>query len=98
MRWLADKMRGAKEESELSSGMLFSTGLVAGGSIAGLLVAALLSIDAGWARSLASGAGSIGTELHIFGIIGDGATWSALFFFLILCTILVRRALRRLEL
>jgi putative OPT family oligopeptide transporter len=38
MRWLADRLRGQAEESEVSSGMLFATGLVAGGSIAGLLI------------------------------------------------------------
>jgi hypothetical protein len=38
MRWVADKIRGQADESELSSGMLYSTGLVAGGCIAGLLL------------------------------------------------------------
>ena len=38
MRWLANRVRGTQEESEVSSGMLFATGLVAGGSIAGLLI------------------------------------------------------------
>jgi len=39
MKALADKMRHRKEESELSSGMLYSTGLVAGGSLGGVLIA-----------------------------------------------------------
>ena len=41
MRLIAEKMTGEKEESEISSGMLYSTGLVAGGSIGGVLIAAL---------------------------------------------------------
>jgi hypothetical protein len=41
MRLIAEKMSGEKEESEISSGMLYSTGLVAGGSIGGVLIAAL---------------------------------------------------------
>jgi putative OPT family oligopeptide transporter len=41
MRLIAEKMTGEKQESEISSGMLYSTGLVAGGSIGGVLIAAL---------------------------------------------------------
>jgi len=41
MRLIAEKMTGEKEESEISSGMLYSTGLVAGGSIGGVLIAGL---------------------------------------------------------
>jgi uncharacterized oligopeptide transporter (OPT) family protein len=41
MRLVAEKMTGEKEESEISSGMLYSTGLVAGGSIGGVLIAGL---------------------------------------------------------
>jgi putative OPT family oligopeptide transporter len=36
---LADKVAQRKEESELSSGMLYATGLVAGGSLGGVLIA-----------------------------------------------------------
>ncbi len=39
MKALADKITHRKEESELSSGMLYSTGLVAGGSLGGVLIA-----------------------------------------------------------
>lgn len=43
VRWLVDRASGKKDESEVSSGMLFSTGLVAGGSLTGILIA-LLSV------------------------------------------------------
>ena len=36
LRWLADKLRGEKAESEVSPGMLFATGLVAGGTLTGV--------------------------------------------------------------
>jgi len=36
---LADRLSRRKEESELSSGMLYATGLVAGGSLGGVLIA-----------------------------------------------------------
>lgn len=41
VRWLVDRASGKKDESEVSSGMLFSTGLVAGGSLTGILIAGL---------------------------------------------------------
>ena len=44
MKALVDKVQGAKEESEVSPGMLYSTGLVAGGSLTGVLIAVL----SGW--------------------------------------------------
>jgi putative OPT family oligopeptide transporter len=44
MKSLADKMRRKKEEGELSSGMLYATGLVAGGSLGGVLIAVVAFI------------------------------------------------------
>lgn len=41
IRALVDRRRGDGEETEVSSGMLYSTGLVAGGSLAGVLIAGL---------------------------------------------------------
>ncbi len=101
MRWLSDRIRARKgesaveAESELSSGMLYSTGLVAGGSIAGLLVAVLISLEGAQGFMRAMG---LGGDLNVLGIIGGAAPWSALFFFAILCFFLVRRSLRKLEL
>ncbi len=48
---LVDKMSGVREESEVSSGMLYSTGLVAGGSLTGILIALLSGSKGGniWA-------------------------------------------------
>jgi putative OPT family oligopeptide transporter len=45
VRALADKLRGAKEESEVSPGMLFATGLVAGGALTGIATGVLKWID-----------------------------------------------------
>ncbi|HET9227478.1 MAG TPA: oligopeptide transporter, OPT family, partial [Thermoanaerobaculia bacterium] len=101
MRWVSDAIRARKgesvadAESEVSSGMLFSTGLVAGGSIAGLLVAILGS--AAWAGGFMESA-RVGEGLNVAGIFGGAAPWSALVFFAILCFLLVRRSLRKLEL
>ncbi len=89
MRWLADKLRGAKEDSEVSSGMLFSTGLVAGGSLAGVAIVALSEWEP--SKSLAHwGEGLQGT-------LGNNADLLATAMFGVLCFILVRKALKKLE-
>jgi hypothetical protein len=44
LKGLVDRMKGVKEESEVSPGMLYSTGLVAGGSLTGVLIAILSGI------------------------------------------------------
>ena len=73
----------------MSSGMLFATGLVAGGSIAGLLIVFTVQFSP---VNLAS----FGESLQHS--IGDVAgTLVALAAFALLCTLLVRRALRTLD-
>ena len=41
MRWFVERKTGVAEESEVGSGTLFSSGLIAGGSLAGILYAVL---------------------------------------------------------
>jgi putative OPT family oligopeptide transporter len=41
VRWWVERKTGEREESDISSGTLFSSGLIAGGSLAGILYAAL---------------------------------------------------------
>jgi len=41
VRWVVERRTGVVEESEVGSGTLFSSGLIAGGSLAGILYAAL---------------------------------------------------------
>ncbi len=45
LRGFVDKKSGAAADSEISSGMLFATGLVAGGSLTGVVVGALSAKD-----------------------------------------------------
>jgi putative OPT family oligopeptide transporter len=98
MRWLSDRMRPAESraeaESEVSSGMLFSTGLVAGGAISGLLVAVLISLEGLSGFRAAAG---FGEGLNVLGLFGGAAPWSALLMFAILCVLLVRWSLKKLE-
>jgi putative OPT family oligopeptide transporter len=45
LRGFVDKKRGAEAGSEISTGMLFATGLVAGGSLTGVVVGALSGVE-----------------------------------------------------
>jgi putative OPT family oligopeptide transporter len=45
VRWWVERSTGVKEESELSAGTLFSSGLIAGGSICGILYAVLVGTN-----------------------------------------------------
>jgi uncharacterized oligopeptide transporter (OPT) family protein len=52
VRWFVDRIRGQKDsDSETSSGVLLSSGLIAGGSIAGVLIA-FLSFKQDWSKSI----------------------------------------------
>jgi len=87
MRWIAEKKTGHGEESEVSSGMLYSTGLVAGGSIAGVLIVALSAYDVQEGRSL--------LEVLNLGLVdkqGAAADLIALVIFAGLCFLLLRKA------
>ncbi len=45
VRWLVERKTGEAQESEISGGTLFSSGLIAGGSLAGILYAALFGMN-----------------------------------------------------
>jgi putative OPT family oligopeptide transporter len=45
VRWLVERRSGVTAASDLSSGTLFSSGLIAGGSLAGILFAVLVSLQ-----------------------------------------------------
>jgi putative OPT family oligopeptide transporter len=103
MKALVDKMAGKKdgghEESEVSSGMLYSTGLVAGGSLTGVAIALLSGI---------STTGPDGREISILtwvlnkvGIhgwesLGGFADLIGIAFFAGLCLLLLRAARQKL--
>jgi putative OPT family oligopeptide transporter len=103
LKALADKMSGVREESEVSSGMLYSTGLVAGGSLTGVLIALLSGRDTtmmvdGQMKKVSlveyviNTVGIHGWEKH--GAIADLV---GIAFFAGLCFLLLRAARQRLE-
>ncbi|MBC7948787.1 MAG: OPT/YSL family transporter [Chitinophagaceae bacterium] len=76
------------EEEDLGKGNLFATGLVAGGALAGVLVAILSSID-----SVNTKLGTVNAEHGITnGIGGEGYKWLGVLFFAFMCFVLYRIA------
>jgi putative OPT family oligopeptide transporter len=87
---LIDKLsgRGAENESELSSGMLYSTGLVAGGSLGGIAIAIFAGVKEGYLAELFN----IGSKFHFEDLLGAGADLLALAAFSVLAFFLYRAA------
>lgn len=92
LRWVCDKLRGESGESEISPGMLFATGLVAGGTLTGVFSAGLKAIPMGDSDVLTKWQAA-GTEL-----LGHSLVESDLFalaFYAALGFILVKVAMRK---
>jgi putative OPT family oligopeptide transporter len=83
----------APEEEDLGKGNLFATGLVAGGALAGVLVAILSSID-----SVSANLGKINTEPGLHNALGgEGYKWLGVAFFAFMGFVLYRVAVQRKE-
>ena len=106
MKALVDSWRKKKEgvvgeESELSSGMLYATGLVAGGSLGGVLIAFLAFIGdtvLHWENPTLLQRTDLGAKLYP--ALRDGLVSGSILgaiAFAILCVLLVRNARKRLE-
>jgi putative OPT family oligopeptide transporter len=108
LRGLIERRKGPEAESELSSGMLYATGLVAGGALSGVLIAGFQ----GWRVGPAEAETTMLSRIHgwingLFGRPEGGApNWESLggwgdliavAAFLVLCVLLVRAARTELE-
>jgi putative OPT family oligopeptide transporter len=91
MRVIAEKISGKHEESEIGPGMLYSTGLVAGGSLAGIAIAILIGFGGDLGAALNIGGG----YFRSMGLWGDLIATIA---FGIMCFFLVRAAISKAEL
>jgi putative OPT family oligopeptide transporter len=100
---LADKVARRKEESELSSGMLYATGLVAGGSLGGVLIAlvaffgdSVLKME----RPTLLERIDVGNLIPAFGAFKNDPVWGGILCaaaFGVLCWLLFRNAQKKLE-
>src|SRR3954449_95192 len=91
VRWFVERKTGVAEESEVGSGTLFSSGLIAGGSLAGILYAVLFG-----RHIIAAGddtTGIFGGVLHegMVGLVAAGLLFAAL------GVVLARAAQKKLE-
>jgi putative OPT family oligopeptide transporter len=92
VRWWVERKTGQRDESEISSGTLLSSGLIAGGSLAGILYAVLFGRDLVSAADDAETVGLI-PFLHE-GTIG---TLAGALLFAVLAVIVARIAMRKVE-
>jgi hypothetical protein len=92
-------MQGVKEESELSPGMLYSTGLVAGGSLTGVVIAVLGGVAVTAAAGKVSLIQYIQDAVHVHGWenLGALADLIGIVMFGLLCFLLFRVARQKLE-
>jgi hypothetical protein len=91
VRWWVERQSGVDQESDVGAGTLFSSGLIAGGSIAGILFAIL--VGTGTIAPLQA----IGTAFPYFAqatVVGELAS-SALF--IALAVIVARMAMRKVQ-
>ena len=90
-----DRKSGAHDESEISSGMLYATGLVAGGALTGVLIAGLQGVRTDPGRSMANDIlDTVG--VHGWERLGATADLIGLVMFAILCFFLMRAARKKL--
>jgi putative OPT family oligopeptide transporter len=88
VRALADALKHKKEESDIGPGMLYATGLVAGGSLAGIAIALLVGFGGRVADALNVG----GAYWEKLGLGGDGISFAM---FALLAGTLLRHAMAK---
>ncbi len=105
LKWFVDRQMGVKaeQESEVSSGMLYSTGLVAGGSLTGIAIALLAGIPMtvtvdGQAREISTLTWVLDkVGIHGWASLGALADLIGLAAFAVMCVFLYRVAKEKLE-
>jgi putative OPT family oligopeptide transporter len=91
VRWWVERKTGESQASDLSAGTLYSSGLIAGGSIAGILFAILVGTET---IAPFQSMGNLIPAFHEEGLVGHLAT-AALFF--ALAVIVARAGMRKVE-
>jgi putative OPT family oligopeptide transporter len=91
VRWYVERKTGVAQESDISAGTLLSSGLIAGGSIAGIIFAVL--VGTGTIAPLQA-IGNVFPYFHEENLVGQLAT-AGLFF--LLAVIVARFAMRKVE-
>src|SRR5262249_17714133 len=100
IKGFVDRKQHVTEESELSSGMLYSTGLVAGGSLMGgviAMVAAFGDVGMKWGNANILDRLDLGSKLYPAFKNGVGGDILCAVVFGILCMFLYRNASKKME-
>jgi putative OPT family oligopeptide transporter len=100
IKGVVDRKQNVKEESELSSGMLYSTGLVAGGSLMGVfiaMVAAFGDVVMKWENPNILDRLDLGSKIYPAFKNGVGGDVLCAVVFGILCLLLFRNANKKME-
>lgn len=91
--WKAERNKEPKADDDLGKGSLFATGLIAGGALAGVVVA-LLSVD----DSIYKGLANISAEHGLVNVLGEGGYFIlGVAFFAAMATMLYRIARKKSE-
>lgn len=85
--------RKTEGEGEISTGMLYSTGLVAGGCLAGIAIAVVAGVKEGYYAKLLN----LGEKYNLIGGLGPMADVVAISAFIILAIFLVKAAAKKVE-
>ncbi len=96
IKTIADKVTGRKEEeSEVSSGALFSSGLIAGGALTGILVAVLLGTNV----NTADGPKSVIAAIHdaVHSVLPEGGDLISIIMFMVLGYVVFSFAKRKIS-
>ncbi|MBM3818616.1 MAG: oligopeptide transporter, OPT family [Acidimicrobiia bacterium] len=91
VRWWVERRSGAAQDSDVSSGTLFSSGLIAGGSIAGILFAVLVG------TGYIGGFQAVGRAFPFFAGDTLGGELASAALFLALAIIVARMGMRKVE-
>jgi hypothetical protein len=96
VRWLVERRTGITSYSDISAGVLFSSGLIAGGSLAGILFALLVSLRQ-QGLDILSPLQAVGNAIPYFHDESTTAQIVSALLFTALGVILYRAGQRRLE-
>ena len=101
LKGIVDRVQGVKEESEVSPGMLYSTGLVAGGSLTGVLIAVLsgitfLTVTGGTEKEVSVSEYLLNAVgVHGWESLGTSADLIGAILFGVLCMMLYKTAMKK---
>lgn len=97
VRWWVERATGETSDSEISAGTLFSSGLIAGGSLAGILYAVMVGLQESRGWTLLQNLQGLGRALPFLHGEGAGGQIAGALLFVALAVVLSRYAKRAIK-